>query len=287
MSRAHSPSKIAAHTSAARPRPESAQRRSIHGESEPSIAAVSTEGVSPIPNAREYAAASVRPSRRFIMSVPPSAMAESAAWCGSSGSTVERRARHTPGACIFFPPLNIIKVINAATAAYTAASEIIRASALGRGDILEDSIKQRLQVGARGMRVKGRGARSSRAEEHRGIELFICRVELEQQLKYLVAYLVKASVRAVYLIDDHYYPVVHGKRALKHKAGLRHGPLRRVDKENNSVDHFEYALYLSAEIRVSRGVDDVDLNALIVDSRILRGQRGQVCHLPPPPREAL
>ena len=59
------------------------------------------------------------------------------------------------------------------------------------------------------------------------------------------------------------------KRLLKNKSRLRHGTFSRVDKKDNTIYHLEYTLNLAAEVRMSRGVDDVYLDALIMHGCIL------------------
>ena len=63
------------------------------------------------------------------------------------------------------------------------------------------------------------------------------------------------------------------QRLLQHEAGLRHGALRRIDEQQNAVDHLEDTLDLAAEIGVARGIDDVDFRSLIMHGGIL-GQNG-------------
>ena len=63
------------------------------------------------------------------------------------------------------------------------------------------------------------------------------------------------------------------QRLLQHEAGLRHGALRRIDEQQNTVDHLEDTLDLAAEIGVARGIDDVDFRSLIMHGGIL-GQNG-------------
>ena len=63
------------------------------------------------------------------------------------------------------------------------------------------------------------------------------------------------------------------QRLLQHEAGLRHGALEGVDQQQHAVDHFENALHLAAKVGVSRGVDDVDLDALVEDRRVFGQNR--------------
>ena len=56
---------------------------------------------------------------------------------------------------------------------------------------------------------------------------------------------------------------------LQNEAGLGHGALEGVDDEQSTVSHVQNALYLAAEVSVTRGVDDVDLHVLVGDGDVL------------------
>ncbi len=53
------------------------------------------------------------------------------------------------------------------------------------------------------------------------------------------------------------------------ETGLRHGPFGGVDEQEDAVGHVEDALDLAAEVGVSGGVDDVDLDVVVADRDVL------------------
>ena len=116
---------------------------------------------------------------------------------------------------------------------------------LRRGDVLEDLLEQRGQVGTLGVRGHGRCTRAAGAVNDRTVQLFVGCVEIEQQLKHLVADLVQACVRTVDLVDGNDDLVAELKRFLQNEAGLRHGAFGRVDQQDNAVHHLEDALDLA------------------------------------------
>ena len=136
--------------------------------------------------------------------------------------------------------------------------------ALGCGDMGKYHIKQGAQVGARMIRRDRGGAVPARAENDRAVKLVVGGFKLKQKLQHLVADLVNTRVRAVDLIDDHDYTVSQLDGLLEHKARLRHRPLGGVHKQKHAVDHFKYPLDLASEIGMSRRVDYIYLNALII-----------------------
>ena len=58
--------------------------------------------------------------------------------------------------------------------------------------------------------------------------------------------------------------------ALKNKSGLRHRAFCRINKQDNTVYHFEYALYFSAEVSVSGSINYIDFNSVIMDGGVFR-----------------
>ena len=59
-----------------------------------------------------------------------------------------------------------------------------------------------------------------------------------------------------------------------YKSRLRHRSVHRVDQQQYRVNHGQNPLYLATEVRVSGGVDDVNLSVPVID----RGILGQNCN---------
>ena len=115
------------------------------------------------------------------------------------------------------------------------------------------------------------GAR--RRKENGGVELFVGSVEVEEEFKDLVDDFVAAGIGAVDLVDDDDGLQTELERALEHKTRLRHRAFVSVDQEQNAVDHFENAFHFTAEVGVARRVDDVELDAFVVDGGVFRENR--------------
>ena len=67
--------------------------------------------------------------------------------------------------------------------------------------------------------------------------------------------------------------MVELQRALQNEASLGHRALGRVDQKQYAVDHLQNTLDLAAEVRVSGGIDDVDLDVLVDNGGVL-GKNG-------------
>ena len=141
--------------------------------------------------------------------------------------------------------------------------------AFGGRNVFEDRVKKRIEVLSHFVRREGSLARSSGAEEHRGIELFVGRVEIEQEFEDLIRHLVEAGVGTVDLVHDDDDPVSELHRLAEHEARLGHGTFRRIHEEDDAVHHFQDALHFAAEIRVAGGIDDIDLHAVPDDGGVL------------------
>ena len=144
---------------------------------------------------------------------------------------------------------------------------------LRRGDIINNGVKQRLQICAGHIGGIGRNALSGRAEQHRGIQLLFCGVQIQQQLQHLVHHLVDALVGPVDLVYHHDNPVAQLQGAAEDEAGLGHGPLSGVHQQDNAVNHLQNTLYLAAEIGVARSVYNVDFRVAVANGGVF-GQDG-------------
>ena len=144
---------------------------------------------------------------------------------------------------------------------------------LRRGDIVQNGVEQRLEVGA--LHVGGIAGRAvaGGAEQHGAVQLLGGGVQIQQQLQHLVHYLVDALIRPVDLVDDHDHAVPQLQRAAEDKAGLGHRPLGGVHQQDDAVDHLQDTLHLAAEVGVARGIHDVDLGVAVLDGGVL-GQNG-------------
>ena len=147
--------------------------------------------------------------------------------------------------------------------------------ALRRLHVLQDGIEQGLQVGAVlgvGPVVAG-GAVAAGAEHHGAIQLLVGGAQVHQQFQNLVDDFLDAGVGAVDLVDRDDQRQVLLQGFLQNKAGLGHAALGGVHQQQNAVDHLQNALHLAAEVGVARGVDDVDLDALIHTGAVLGQNR--------------
>ncbi len=147
---------------------------------------------------------------------------------------------------------------------------------LGGGHLVDDHVEQRVHVH---VAVVGRQARVAvhgggvHDVLHREGELLVGGAQVAHQVEDVVDDLLGTGAGAVDLVDDDHDGQARRDGVLQHEARLGHGTLERVDEQKRAVGHAQHALDLAAEVGVAGGVDDVDLDALVLDRDVL-GQDG-------------
>ena len=113
--------------------------------------------------------------------------------------------------------------------------------------------------------------------DDREVDLLLVGVEVEEELVGLVDDLGDAGVGTVDLVDDEDDRHLGLERLAQHEAGLRERALAGVHQQEHTVDHGQAALDLTAEVGVTRGVDDVQGDGVItlaVSDRHVFGEDG-------------
>ena len=129
------------------------------------------------------------------------------------------------------------------------------------------------QVGVRGRHTDPyhRASLSGHGRDHLEVDVFVARVEVDEQLVDLVENFLRPGVLAIDLVDNHDRGKVGHQSLLQHVPGLGKGTLSRIDEQQHAVHHGEGSLDLPTEIGVAGRVDQIDLDALPVH----RGGLGQ------------
>ena len=139
----------------------------------------------------------------------------------------------------------------------------------GSGDVVQDGLEQRLQVGAHDIGVLGGHTGAGGTEQDGRIQLFLVGVQIQQQLQDFVDDLVDTLVGTVDLIDHDDDAVAQLQGTAEDETGLRHGAFRSVYQQDNAVDHLQDAFHFAAEVRMARSIHNVDLGIAIGDGGVL------------------
>ena len=145
--------------------------------------------------------------------------------------------------------------------------------AVRSGDFLDNRLHQRLEVRAVIVHAVLRNTVASRRIDDREIELIVIGIEFHEELEDLIVDIVHALVRLIDLVDDDNRLQLLLQGLAQDVLRLRHRAFECIDEQENAVDHVEDTLDLAAEVSVARGVDDVDLDAVVHDGRVLRENR--------------
>ncbi len=129
---------------------------------------------------------------------------------------------------------------------------------LGTRQMLDDGLEQRTQIVAFLAEFGHRGTGAPIGVKHCEIKLVVGRFEIDKQVVNLIEDFFRARVRAIDLVDADDRRQARLERLLEHEAGLRQRPFAGVNQQQHPIDHRERALDLAAEIRMARGIDDID-----------------------------
>ena len=140
-------------------------------------------------------------------------------------------------------------------------------------DFLDNRLHQRLEVRAVIVHAVLRNTVASRRVDDREVELIVIVIEFHEELEDLIVDIVHALVRLIDLVDDDNRLQLLLQGLAQDVLRLRHRAFECIDEQENAVDHVEDTLDLAAEVSVARSVDDVDLDAVVHDGRVLREDR--------------
>ena len=144
---------------------------------------------------------------------------------------------------------------------------------IGARDLVDDGVKQRDHVHVAVFGLQTGVAVDRRSVHHGEVKLLVGSTQLDHQIEHLVHSALGIGVGAVDLVHDDHDAQAALKSMGEHEARLGLGTLVSVDDEQGAVSHVQHALHLAAEVGMAGRVDDVDLDALIVDGDVL-GQNG-------------
>ena len=100
-------------------------------------------------------------------------------------------------------------------------------------------------------------------------ELLVGGAQVAHQVEHVVDGSLGTGAGTVDLVDDDHDGKAGRDSVGEHEARLGHGALESVNEQQGTVGHMHDALDLAAEVSVARGVDYVDLDALVLNGDVL------------------
>ena len=134
---------------------------------------------------------------------------------------------------------------------------------LGSGDFVQDHFEEGGHVCSGNVRIQGGVAIPGGAVDHRELQLVIVGPQLNEQVQHFIHHFRRAGAGPVDFVQYHQGLFPQSQSFFQHKAGLGHTAFKSVYQQQNAVYHHQHPFYLAAEIRVTRGVHNVDLGVLI------------------------
>src|SRR5471032_234052 len=139
-----------------------------------------------------------------------------------------------------------------------------------RWHVLEDGFEQRGHVAFTHFRVQRSVAVQRRSVDDREVQLLVGGAQLVEQFEGLVDGPLGARARTIDLVDDDDRLQAQRQRFTRDETGLWHRAFLGIDQQQHRVDHRQHALDFTAEVGVARGVDDVDVGAVVLNRAVLR-----------------
>ena len=112
-------------------------------------------------------------------------------------------------------------------------------------------------------------ARSKDDVLHGELKLLISCAEVHHQIKRIVDNSLWTSAVTVNLVDNHHDRKACVNSVAQNKTSLRHRALSCVNQQKCTVSHLQNALNLAAKVSVARGINNVNLDALVLNRDIL------------------
>ena len=143
---------------------------------------------------------------------------------------------------------------------------------VGGGKRVHNHVEQRKHIRAAIVGIKSGKAVDGRGVDdvlHGKLELVIIGTKVHHEVERVVEGALGVGAVAVDLVDDHHDAQAARDGVAQNKAGLRHGALSCVYQQQRAIGHLEHALHLATKVGVSRGVNDVNFDALVANGDVL------------------
>ena len=143
----------------------------------------------------------------------------------------------------------------------------------GGWDVAKNGLKERLHVFAFGLHVWLGIASHAATKEVGEITLVVVGTEFEEKIQNLVDSDFRINPGPVNFIDKHNGAQTLFKRLLQNEARLGHGAFVGVHNQEAAIHHAEHPLDFATEVGVTRGINNINSNPVVINGGILRKNR--------------
>ena len=143
----------------------------------------------------------------------------------------------------------------------------------GSRNIIQDSIEKRLHILILYREVQSGASCLGGSEHKRTVQLFVIGIQIHEKLQNLIHNSDGPCLRTVNLIHTHNNGKLQLQSLAQHEFCLGHRAFKSIHHQNNPVHHFKNTFHFTAEIRMSGGINNIDLSSFIRNGRIF-GKNG-------------
>ena len=158
-------------------------------------------------------------------------------------------------------------------------------------DLIQNLLEERLQVITYRVRRSACSTISADRIDDGEVKLVLMGGQVKKEILGFMDNLFRSSVLPVTLVDYNDRLESQTQSLPQYVASLRHRSFSSIDQKQTAVSHMQHTLDFSGEIRVPRGINNVDTNPLPFDTGLLGKDRDptltleliavhdKVCHL--------
>ena len=137
-------------------------------------------------------------------------------------------------------------------------------------NVVKDSLEQWFHILFFIREIKDSNTSLCRSVYKRTFKLVIRSTEVDKEFKHFINYVIRSCFRTVNLIDTYDNRKFQLESFSQNELCLRHSTFKCINNKYNTIYHLKNTFYFSTEVSMSRCVNDIDLNTIIMNGSILR-----------------
>ena len=139
---------------------------------------------------------------------------------------------------------------------------------IGSRNIFQNNLEQGLQIIAFVIHAQLSDAVTGGSIDNGEFQLILISIQLDEEVQHLVHNLLHALVGTVDFIDNHDGLQMCLQGLAQHVFGLGHRALIGINQKQHAINHVQHALHLAAKIGMARGIQNINLHAIMHNSGI-------------------
>ena len=141
------------------------------------------------------------------------------------------------------------------------------------GDMFHDGVEDEAHILFEIIRIATGTSKQRRGINGAEVELLLAGAKAIKEVKNFSLNPIGPCPFPVYLIDYHDGGELLSEGLAGNETGLRHGAVHGIHQQEHAIHHGEHALDFTTEVRVPRGIHNIDAHPFPVQRRVLREDR--------------